>query len=228
MHINRELPGYIQYSTETQQMIDIYENLVCNLKGGKYTTNRSSLLYKPKYKKGKENGEYGYYSSAKESGIAIINIMNALKLHSITDLGCGCGILLKVINTLSSNNIRVYGYDNELSLLNIGKKYLELKSISKKNILSLKPSDILSDAIFFWDPFTSRELAREFILNLHKVMGDNQFILSRGSNIYAGESMGTSRLFIDFGYLNCVNISKKDTPENREQLLQLQKDKIIL
>lgn len=203
--------------------IQAYEDLVFNMIGGKYGNNTEfkGLLYVPKYKDNK--GQFGYYSSATRLN-EIINIINTFGIKSLKDLGCGLGILLKLLDT--HGIVSVSGYDNEPLLIDFAKNKLKLgKRVKEKDILTLKSSDIIQDCLFFWDPFNDPKLSKQFIDNLSKIIRSDQYIITRGS--YVNDKLYSNKIFLPICWHNELIVWKKNTASNRKQIEKLKEEKLI-
>lgn len=205
------------------KIIQAYEDLVLSMVGGRYGngTEFNNLLYRPKYEHNK--GEFGYYSSAKCLN-SIIDIINTFKIGSFKDLGCGLGIILKLLD--SYNIVSVSGYDNEPLLIDFAKNKLGLgERVKEKNILTLESSDIIQDCLFFWDPFNDMKLSKKFIDNLSKIIKPEQYIIARGS--YVNEVLFSNKTFLSICRDNELTIWKKNTINNRKEIEKLKEQNLI-
>jgi trans-aconitate methyltransferase len=106
----------------------------------------------------------------------LVAILKKNKIRSFIDLGCGAGVLLKIL-TMFIPDISVKGVDNEETLVQYCNKFMAFGT-KKRNILSLKREDIESyQVIYFYEPFTSRSMAQRFVENLSKIVTEGQYII---------------------------------------------------
>jgi hypothetical protein len=124
-----------------------------------------------------EKRAYGYYCT---SNAYLITIIKALKIGSIIDLGCGINILLNELKYFLYY-LKIKGFENEKSLINISKKIYNTNSeniIEKKDIISLTKSDVTGyDVLYFWEPLIDRISCEKFVNNLLKKMTVGQIII---------------------------------------------------
>jgi SAM-dependent methyltransferase len=130
---------------------------------------------------------FGYYISRSVPDLYLL--LRELKVKKFLDLGCGMGIILKMLWVLS-------GFDEE------NKGYLEVRGIEidellvkyslrvcgnghfvrQGDILSLSKDDIKdADVIYMWEPFRSDEYIKKIHDDLYKLMEPNQRIIFNSS-----------------------------------------------
>lgn len=135
------------------------------------TTDLKQIVYTTK---GKNGDEWGYYVSHNIGRLAVVLKKN--KIKSLVDLGCGAGVLLRVLS-MYVPYISLRGIDNEESLVSYCNRFMN-HSAKKGNILSLKREDIEHyQVIYFYEPLRSEKLAQQFVENLSKIVTKGQHII---------------------------------------------------
>lgn len=135
------------------------------------TTDLTQVVHTPK---GKNGSEWGYYVSHNIGRLAVLLKKN--KIKSFIDLGCGAGVLLRVL-TMYIPYISVRGIDNEEKLVSYCNRFMA-HSAKQGNILSLKREDVERyQVIYFYEPLRSEKLAQQFVENLSKIVTEGQHIL---------------------------------------------------
>ena len=122
-----------------------------------------------------KNGQYKYYNNS-----YVLNLIKFLEINNINsflDLGCGAGILLRMVN-LYNINLKLKGYEIEDNLISICNKLNYKEPAIKKDILKLKVDDIKDyQVLYFWEPLYNKDLAKKFVTNLAKIIQPNQIIV---------------------------------------------------
>lgn len=182
-NFKKEIETYIKSEKEEGHLLETRfrtrikatkESIIKILRAYKITGYK--LLNNPKQSKS-EKEAYGYYCTSNEY---LITIIKALKIGSIIDLGCGINILLNELKYFLYY-LKIKGFENEKSLINISKKIYNTNSeniIEKKDIISLTKSDITGyDVLYFWEPLIDRISCEKFVKNLIKQMNVGQIII---------------------------------------------------
>lgn len=139
-------------------------------------TNTTDPVYQTK--RGEREGEYGYYMSGFIRDLYVI--MNRLKLTKLLDLGSGPMIGLM---PLHNRGIICKGFEIEDNFINLANRLLYYNSCVKKDILKITKSDIKDyEVIFFYEPFCSKKLSKQFIQNLSKIVSKEQIIVYNQAN----------------------------------------------
>lgn len=127
--------------------------------------------------KGENGEEYGFYLLDRIS--SLVEVLDALKIKSMLDLGSGPGLLLAFLEDMF-DYMKFYGYEIEEPFVEDARKVFNL-DVTKKNILTLKKKDVsFSESIYFYEPFTpygNTTKPQEFVLNLSKILTPGQYII---------------------------------------------------
>ena len=122
-----------------------------------------------------KNGQYKYYNNT-----YVLNLIKFIKLNNIKsflDLGCGAGILLKILH-IFNYELKLKGYEIEDNLIEICNRLNYTKPAVKRDILKLTIDDIKDyQVLYFWEPLYDRKLAKKFVTNLAKILQPNQIIV---------------------------------------------------
>lgn len=122
-----------------------------------------------------KNGQYKYYNNI--NVLSLIKFLELNNIKSFLDLGCGAGILFKILNYYN-NNLKLKGYEIEDNLIEICNKLNYYGSAVKKDILKLSIDDIKDyQVLYFWEPLYNTDLAKKFVTNLAKIIQPNQIIV---------------------------------------------------
>ena len=158
---------------EIDRVVNLITDLVYDYfnKGVKH---ESRIVNVKKSKKNSELDEWGYYVSHEIGLLAMILRKN--KVRSFMDLGCGAGVLLRIL-TMYTDGLIVGGIDNEPTLVKYcnermayGAKEADLLTITRANVSRY-------EVLYFYEPLAGKEAAQKFVENLSKIVVKGQYII---------------------------------------------------
>ncbi len=124
---------------------------------------------------------YGYFISRTVSELYLL--LNELKVNSLLDLGCGMGIILKILTQLSEfdeerkQRLILGGIEIDETLVKYSKLIYEY-GVKQGDILKLSKEDIKGyDVIYMWEPLIYEEHIKKLHDDLFKLMDVNQKII---------------------------------------------------
>lgn len=139
-----------------------------------YIKNKSHLDYTIK-EEGPNKGQFGYYIN-KKMGSFIEKMLNH-NIKSVMDLGAGYGHFVAVASKFLD-----YSCGIEIEEELISKSRLT-RDIEHKDIFDLTKEDVKEiEALYFYEPFHSKDLSEKFVEHLMLIMYEGQKIFYRTSN----------------------------------------------
>jgi len=170
---------YDEVVSKSINILDNFYKKMC------YDTEELRKISYTSKRTGKNKGQYGYFVTNGSKASSLIKVIQELKIKSLCDLGAGAGILLQTLQQFSTCE-KIIGYEIEDSLITLSKKYFDGRVI-KKDLLKLTKRDLIEfDALYFWEPLESPELARKFVTQLEKSCKKGQYLIYNNSGSTGG------------------------------------------
>lgn len=170
----RDIIDAVAFAMERQIDVLISPELACK-------TNFRQTFDPYSNKKVNNNISYGYYPNTYIC--TLIEILDYYNIKSLFDLGCGMGLLLKVIN-IFRKNINLGGVDINNTCIDLITRLIFSDSFRKCDIFNLTNHEIKDyECLYFWDPFCKIEEIRRFIKFFSSLKLKGKYIIIRQFHI---------------------------------------------
>ena len=139
-----------------------------------FTFTLSEICNKPV---GDNEEMFGYYLTRCVDRVYFC--LQMLGAKSMVDLGCGMGIMIRILQEYGGSDIKYGGIELNQALCKVCRQMtLYDTKIKNKNLLDLTKDDVEKyDTLYMWEPIKDRKMGLQFVNNLVPLLHPNQTII---------------------------------------------------